>query len=115
MELDWDFQTCMTVKSVIDKPWFGRLWIWQEIRLGSPTSVLVCGNDTILWNDFRKAVFLLNFKRRHPTLGSSLVWFYSRLRFIYPLISVITEGTNSLERLLEDTQRCMQLLSLNCH
>lgn len=102
-------QTCMSIKSVIDKPWFTRLWIWQEIRLGSPSSILVCGEDTLLWNDFRKAIFLLNFKRRKNSLGDQLAWFYSRLRHIYPLISVVTEGTNSLERLLEDTQRCEYL------
>lgn len=41
-----------SLKCVLSRSWFERLWIWQEIRLGKTSSLLVCSNKTILWSTF---------------------------------------------------------------
>lgn len=41
------------------RPWFERLWIWQEIRLAPPNSIVMYGYQTILWQDVRSAAFCI--------------------------------------------------------
>lgn len=36
--------------------WFHRLWVWQEIHLASLKSVLIWGENEILWHTFRSAI-----------------------------------------------------------
>ena len=49
--------------ALLCRPWFSRLWVWQEIRLASSNSILVCGSETMLWRTFSKAIFCLCDKR----------------------------------------------------
>ncbi|KAK3385325.1 heterokaryon incompatibility protein-domain-containing protein [Podospora didyma] len=44
-------------RDLIARPWFGRLWIRQEIILGSPASVVQCGHDEILWRQFKDHIY----------------------------------------------------------
>ncbi|KAI1387256.1 HET-domain-containing protein [Hypoxylon trugodes] len=44
------------------RPWFKRLWIVQEIHLGSAKSIVQCGHDEILWSHFRRAILSINDK-----------------------------------------------------
>lgn len=39
--------------------WFKRLWIVQEIHLGSSESILKCGHDEILFSSFRRAIICI--------------------------------------------------------
>ncbi|OTA62266.1 HET-domain-containing protein [Hypoxylon sp. EC38] len=39
--------------------WFTRLWVVQEIHLGSADSILKCGHDEILWSLFRRAILCI--------------------------------------------------------
>ncbi|KAK4225149.1 heterokaryon incompatibility protein-domain-containing protein [Podospora fimiseda] len=51
-----------TIKSIyrlIQLPWFERMWIVQEILLGSPWSMVKCGNDEVRWAVFRRGIDLL--------------------------------------------------------
>lgn len=41
------------------RPWFGRLWVLQEISLGSPSSIIMCGNQTMQWQTFARATICL--------------------------------------------------------
>jgi hypothetical protein len=51
------------IQSLLDRSWFERLWIWQEIRLADPKSAIVmCGFDVVRWQDFRDAIFCLCYK-----------------------------------------------------
>lgn len=44
----------------LHRPWFERLWIWQEIRLGAKRAVLLCGERSLSWTEFRDAVTVLD-------------------------------------------------------
>ena len=54
--------------SLLERPWFERLWVRQEIRLAKPTVILVCGSTDLLWQRFRDAVFILR------SYGSGKAW-----------------------------------------
>ena len=46
---------------LVTRPWFERLWVWQEIR-AKENALVVCSYDRILWQDLRSAT--------HALLGS---------------------------------------------
>ena len=50
------------IYSVMNRPWFERLWIWQEIRLAKSNAVMICGSDEIPWESFRTALYCLYWK-----------------------------------------------------
>lgn len=63
--------------SLVERPWFYRIWCWQEIKLGGGQATLVCGRDTIAWRDFWRAVLCLHNKDSLPS-----IWFRERCRHI---------------------------------
>jgi hypothetical protein len=48
----------ISLENLFDRPWFKRLWVWQEIILARRATV-VCGSRNLAWRDFR--IFLLAF------------------------------------------------------
>lgn len=64
------------VSSLLQRRWFTRLWIRQEIGLArKETAVLVCGPDTVRWETFEKAGWLLysdRFRRTEPVSKEDL-------------------------------------------
>lgn len=55
----FSIETWRAVYNLLDRSWFKRLWIWQEISLAAKGSVLMCGTDSIMWEHFRTAIFRL--------------------------------------------------------
>lgn len=53
---DW-----VAICDLMDLPWFGRLWVIQEIQSASSqsSSYLQCGHDTVMWKDICGAIELL--------------------------------------------------------
>ncbi|KAH7392149.1 heterokaryon incompatibility protein-domain-containing protein [Phaeosphaeria sp. MPI-PUGE-AT-0046c] len=45
-----------TVYRLLQRPWFDRLWILQEIQLANTSALIQCGNDTISWVRLRSAI-----------------------------------------------------------
>ncbi len=45
------------------RPWFSRLWVWQEIRLAKNNAIAICGSDTIPWQSFLQAIFCISLKQ----------------------------------------------------
>lgn len=48
-----------SIQNLLSRSWFERLWIWQEIRLGSANSIVICGSQIIPWNNIRDSVHYL--------------------------------------------------------
>lgn len=58
---------CLAILALLNRSWFERLWIWQEIQLADATTAIVqCGNDTILWLHFKAGAFALFRKPKPP-------------------------------------------------
>lgn len=49
----------------LDRPWFGRLWIWQEVLLAADRAQIICGAKRMTWLALRKALVCLR-RRREP-------------------------------------------------
>lgn len=47
---------------LIDKPYFDRLWIWQEVRSGGEKVTLKCGHDEVPWEWFTHTVQYWNLR-----------------------------------------------------
>lgn len=59
------------LEELLSRPWFERLWIWQEIRVASQRAVVKCGGKEIAWEDFHKAIFALRLTS-HPQFSKEM-------------------------------------------
>lgn len=57
------------VLRLLDRPWFTRLWVVQEVRLASE-AVLGCGSRTIQWSTLKKALWCVHAKNMSPPIAS---------------------------------------------
>jgi hypothetical protein len=53
--------------------WFQRLWIWQEIRLGSQDSIVLWGPRSMLFSHIRTCIFFLFTKQKPIMYGRGLL------------------------------------------
>lgn len=56
---------------LLNRPWFDRLWVMQEIQLASKRSIVQCGLDSIGWPLFQRAVLCLRYQGNLPRHVSS--------------------------------------------
>ncbi|KAL8684828.1 MAG: hypothetical protein Q9218_008117, partial [Villophora microphyllina] len=73
----YDDETWTSLVCLLNRPWFGRLWIWQEVFLAQDRAELFCGCDGLRWQDFRKAILLL-WRKRKPSKYPGLRRTFSR-------------------------------------
>lgn len=59
---DWQ-----AVMAFVERPWFYRIWCWQEIKLGARGATLQCGQATISWRQFWLAILCLHNKDTSPS------------------------------------------------
>lgn len=58
---DHEMSTCLT--ALFERAWFSRLWVVQEILLGNPRTIVLCGtHDAVPWFLFRKAIAAVSWK-----------------------------------------------------
>ncbi|KAL8848583.1 MAG: hypothetical protein Q9221_006416 [Calogaya cf. arnoldii] len=55
----FDEKTWVSIAWLLNRPWFSRLWIWQEVFLARNGAKVICGDDTISWEDLCKAIYAL--------------------------------------------------------
>ncbi|KAH7066448.1 heterokaryon incompatibility protein-domain-containing protein [Paraphoma chrysanthemicola] len=54
--IDPDPASWHAVDEFLRRPWFDRIWVVQEIRFATPSSLVQCGNDIISWSKLRRVV-----------------------------------------------------------
>ncbi|KAL9034023.1 MAG: hypothetical protein Q9180_005635 [Flavoplaca navasiana] len=52
----FNYQTWVAIGRILDRSWFSRLWVWQEVSLAHNGAVVICGNSTMSWQNFCKAI-----------------------------------------------------------
>lgn len=57
-DLPFDQQQLTSVIRLLERPWFERLWIRQEVQLAK-SAVVVCGFNSLHWDRFRDLCFRL--------------------------------------------------------
>ncbi|KAK5406882.1 hypothetical protein LTR06_008377 [Exophiala xenobiotica] len=88
---------------LLNRSWFERLWIRQEVGFAASTSIIQCGSEFMLWNEFQDAIMALMLKfvsfnsvpeTRDPEQAR---WeFVSRLHFVFELCELKNENFPSL-------------------
>ncbi|KAL8837564.1 MAG: hypothetical protein Q9176_005620 [Flavoplaca citrina] len=63
----FDYQTWVYIGRILDRSWFSRLWIWQEVSLAYNGAIVICGDSTMSWQNFCKAIVSLI---QRPNLAS---------------------------------------------
>ena len=86
---------------LLSRPWFDRLWIWQEVRLSSGDTIVKCGNQTIRWSSVCQAIlFLLRMNLSHANHDLLKIRVYS----VFELCDRQSRGFVPLTKLLDDTK-----------
>ncbi|KAI0811405.1 HET-domain-containing protein [Xylaria sp. FL0064] len=62
LPLPYDDETWAAIAELCSKPWFQRLWVLQEIQLGSRKSIIKCGEHEVQWSLFRRAILCIKDK-----------------------------------------------------
>ncbi|KAL8787130.1 MAG: hypothetical protein Q9195_007912 [Heterodermia aff. obscurata] len=57
----YDEDTWRSINGFLERSWFKRLWIWQEVLLARKAE-MHCGYDSIDWHTFCQAIFCINHK-----------------------------------------------------
>jgi hypothetical protein len=66
----------LAIHHLLARPWWDRLWVWQEIQLASYKTILLCGPHSASWPLVRRSLMLLHWRTRydlHPQLPASLL------------------------------------------
>ncbi|KAI0451916.1 heterokaryon incompatibility protein-domain-containing protein [Xylaria acuta] len=86
---------CEGVYHVLMRPWFERLWIIQEIALGSKNAILLCGEASIPWMDFVDAFLCIYCRVNRENFADVFPQFLARGSLVYKL--AIMQNYGSLE------------------
>lgn len=92
-----------SISSLLSRPWFDRLWIWQEVRLPSGDTIVKCGHQTIRWSSVCQAIFYL--LRKDLSQGNHNL-LKIRVNSVIQLCNRQSYGYVPLAGLLNDTKYC---------
>ncbi|KAL9629772.1 MAG: hypothetical protein Q9204_005084 [Flavoplaca sp. TL-2023a] len=56
----FEYQTSISIGRILDRSWFSRLWVWQEVSLAHNGAIVICGDSTMSWQEFGKAIASLH-------------------------------------------------------
>ncbi|KAI4234461.1 MAG: hypothetical protein LQ349_003787 [Xanthoria aureola] len=94
----FDQETWSSIGWLLDRSWFSRLWILQEVKQARKGAVIICGDATVSWEDFRKAIFSLHRRPKPP----DILLLGQKVRRAYLVTSV--SGHASLRQILDRTK-----------
>ncbi|KAF2491615.1 HET-domain-containing protein [Lophium mytilinum] len=99
-DLPYNLTTSLATQNLLSRPWFSRLWVWQEVQLANSLTRMQCGHKSISWSRLRRAVVCLWMKGGWPAQ------FHEALANLEPLTQPLQ--TISFGRLLYSmtTQKC---------
>ncbi|KAL8692679.1 MAG: hypothetical protein Q9218_002352 [Villophora microphyllina] len=105
IELPYDEKLWRSIVNFYRRPWFHRLWIWQEVLLAKRAE-MYCGFDALEWNNFRKAVMTLTAKNPYISMPMDLQDDYTDLHYHMFLLISSQPFSGTFLRWLESTERC---------
>ena len=105
IDLPYNKETWLSICHLLDRQWFKRLWVWQEVWMAR-SAKMYCGFETLGWDSFRKAILGL-FMKPVPSsmsLGEGIE-FKKLTLHLYNLVSY-EAGKIPLLDLLYNTRNC---------
>ncbi|KAL5328035.1 hypothetical protein ACEPPN_005742 [Leptodophora sp. 'Broadleaf-Isolate-01'] len=98
-----DILNWIAIRNLLNRPWFGRLWIFQEIGHATK-AVVVVGKDELSWEAFRIAVFWIIYM----TEGKAPLSDVFDAAYLRQIESLLQENPGrALERLLDSTKKAI--------
>ncbi|KAH9209828.1 heterokaryon incompatibility protein-domain-containing protein, partial [Leptodontidium sp. 2 PMI_412] len=98
-----DILNWIAIRNLLNRPWFGRLWIFQEIGHATK-AVVVVGKDELSWEAFRVAVFWIIYM----TEGKAPLSDVFDAAYLRQIESLLQENPGrALERLLDSTKKAI--------
>ena len=92
---------------LLDRPYFERLWVQQEIRLANADAILICGRKVLLWSSFSTSIHAICRKQRRADLHlgfDQAAHFSAKLNLVYLLCRNHPHVT--LLDLMRETKTC---------
>ncbi|KAI4233687.1 MAG: hypothetical protein LQ349_004256 [Xanthoria aureola] len=71
-DLPVDTEQLSSIERLLGRPWFERLWVWQEVRLAR-SAIVVCGLTFLQWDRFRCASFCLWYRGYLGDLSDKII------------------------------------------
>lgn len=83
VDLPYDVKTWEAVQVLLERPYFRRVWVMQEISLSNHRTIIQCGGDVISWMNMRKAVECLPARRNlpHHSFTNVMPWVLDLARY----------------------------------
>ena len=85
-----------SIRDLLGRPWFERLWIWQEVRLAK-RAYIFCGDEGVPWESFRN--------------GMTYLYGYNEIEGLadliergYRIADYVAESSDRLEWVLDQTR-----------
>jgi len=72
-ELPYTEDDCFAIAELLERPWFSRLWVVQDVQLANLQAVIKCGKDEMLWNEFSRALHCLGQNKNILPVLKSLI------------------------------------------
>jgi hypothetical protein len=87
--------------SLFQRPWFERLWIWQEVHARPENAIVLMGDCRIMWKTIRK--FLVRFMSEYKIISVHA----ELLQLLQQAVKLSQSiGTRNLTMLLDATTHC---------
>ena len=103
--MPYDEEAIRSVTSLLKREWFGRLWIFQEIRLANDQSIIQAGDEYVLWKHFISSCYYLRKKfesfKGDDVLFTEFTKYYLRMQ---PMGLGHPQVFEDLQRLTWDTR-----------
>lgn len=99
-DIPYEEKIWYAIYDLLNRPWFERLWVRQEVRFQPDHQVLMCGTRVVHWQKFRKAVFRLQ-RNAKPSYIANI---QDRFDLVRPLCD--TDGRLPLCHLIQQTKQC---------
>jgi hypothetical protein len=98
--IPYEEKTWYAIHNLLNRSWFERLWVRQEVRFQPDHQVLMCGARVIHWQNFRKALFRLQ-RNAKPSYIANV---QERFDLVNPLCG--SGGRLPLFLLVQQTKQC---------
>ncbi|KAJ4343109.1 hypothetical protein N0V95_006757 [Ascochyta clinopodiicola] len=106
-QIPWSPEQINAICNLHKRRWFERLWVWQEARLCSPSSLVMVGHDTMLWHRFYVAGFFLRWKREFG-LGQRFFEVEAAIEIVNGMMNNITQAPMATLSLRTCFSRCSE-------
>jgi hypothetical protein len=98
VQLPYDIATWQAIVAFLRRPWFHRLWIWQEIRIAESSAIMICGADIMRWTRLKEFLSCIAYKQSRipPQIGGV----EAATQTVSDVILLARTGQMSLSKLL---------------